>query len=196
MKVITTNREIIYSNACGCSGADGELTSNFSAEEKRAMFQNWYNVNKLDRNVVLEKGVFGAGGLRTDGAKDEKTTNAYKKFGEEFEKMLEDRMKAAPKSNPPPKIKNPLPKKDESVNYGPETGIGSALPKKDEPKKSILDTMTGFLTKDETNPPVSTTKPLEDAKAAKKKKMIRIALIGGGLIALGAIIIAISKRKK
>ena len=56
--------------------------------------------------------------------------------------------------------------------------------------------MTGFLTKDETNPPVSTTKTPEDAKAAKKKKMIRIALIGGGLIALGAIIIAISKRKK
>jgi hypothetical protein len=181
MKVITTNREIIYSNACGCSGADGELTSNFSAEEKRAMFQNWYNVNKLDRNVVLEKGVFGAGGLRTDGAKDEKTTNAYKKFGEEFEKMLEDRMKAAPKSNPPPRIKNPFPEKDKPKNKG----IGG-----------MLDTMTGLLTKDETNPPVSTTKTPEDEKAAKKKKMIRIALIGGGLIALGAIIIAISKRKK
>jgi hypothetical protein len=176
MKIITTDREIIYSNACGCSAANGEMTSNFTAEEKRAMFQRWYNVNKLDRNVVLEKGVIGAGGLRNEGAKDEKTTAAYKKFGEEFEKTLENRSIAATKSNPPPRIKNPFPK----LNV----------------KKPILDTITGIFNKDDTNPSVSFTKTPEQQKADKKKKMMKIALLAGGAIALTVIIIAIAKRKK
>lgn len=40
MKVIAENRDIIYSNSCGCSNANGELTSNFSAEEKEQCFKN------------------------------------------------------------------------------------------------------------------------------------------------------------
>lgn len=182
MKVITTNRDVIYSNACGCSGADGELTSNFTAEEKRAMFQKWYNLNKLDRNVVLREGLKMAGGLRTDGVKDDKTTAAYKKFGEEYEKTLGGGIKDTRPTTPLPKPTSPS-----------NMGIY-----KDEPKKSTLDTITGLFTKDETNPPVSATKTktAEEEKAEKKKKMIKIALIAGGAIALTTIVILIARRKK
>jgi hypothetical protein len=183
MKIITTDREIIYSDACGCSAANGEMTSNvaLSVEEKRAMFQKWYNVNKLNRNVVLREGVAMAGGLKTDGVKDEKTTNAYKKFGAEFEKEFEAGNTVPKTQNPAPEIKNPFPEKDKPKNKG----IGG-----------MLDTMTGLFTKDEANPAVSSTKTPEQVKADKKKKMIKVALIAGGAIALTVIIIAIVKRKK
>lgn len=151
MKVITTNREIIYSNACGC----GESSSNASGEDKRALFQKWANTNKGLK-------------LRTDGVKDAATTDAYKKFGKDYE----------------------------SLQAVTSVVADAAKAATDETKKGALDTVADLFKKDDTNPPVSSTKAPEDAKAAKKKKMIKIALIGGGLIALGAIIIAISKRKK
>ena len=184
MKVITTNREIIYSNACGCSGADGYLNVNGnSGSGKILAFQKFANKKGFkdsEGKPLVEDGIWGRN-----------TNQAAAVYGKEFDTLV------ASDAISIPKTQNPLPKKDESVNYGPETGIGSALPKKDEPKKKgMMDTVADLFKKDETNPPVSTTKPPEDAKAAKKKKMIRIALIGGGLIALGAIIIAISKRKK
>lgn len=176
MKVITTNREIIYSNACGCSGADGYLNvDGNSGSGKILAFQKFANKKGFKDSAgkpLVEDGIWGR-----------KTNQAAAVYGKEFDALVASDAIS-------------IPKKNESVNYGAETGIGSALPKKDEPKKSILDTVTGLISKDETNPPVSATKNPEDAKAAKKKKMIKIALIGGGLIALGAIIIAISKRKK
>jgi len=157
MKVITTNREIIYSNACGCSGADGYLNvDGNSGSGKILAFQKFANKKGFKDSAgkpLVEDGIWGRN-----------TNQAAAVYGKEFDTLV--------------------------------ASDAISIPKKNEPKKSILDTMTGFLTKDETNPPVSTTKTPEDAKAAKKKKMIRIALIGGGLIALGAIIIAISKRKK
>jgi hypothetical protein len=137
-------------------------------------------LNKLDKAVVLREGVITAGGLRIDGVKDEKTTNAYKKFGAEFEKEFEAGNKV-PERPIIPKIKNPFPEKDKPKNKG----IGG-----------MLDAMTGLFTKDETNPAVSSTKTPEQVKAEKKKKMIKVALIAGGAIALTVIIIAIVKRKK
>lgn len=168
MKVITTNREIIYSNACGCSGADGYLNvDGNSGSGKILAFQKFANKKGFKDSAgkpLVEDGIWGR-----------KTNQAAAVYGKEFDTLV------ASDAISIPKTQNPLPTKDEPKNKG----IGG-----------MLDTMTGLISKDETNPPVSATKPPEDAKAAKKKKMIKIALIGGGLIALGAIIIAISKRKK
>jgi len=151
MKVIAENRDIIYSNACGCSNASGKP---LDSSKQRELFQKWANTNK---------GL----NLRTDGVKDDASSKAYSKYGKEFETSI---------------IKKTVDVVADSV--------------KTDSKNAILDTIASVIKTDETNPPVSATKTPEQEKADKKKKMIKIALIAGGAIALTTIIILIARKKK
>jgi len=174
MKIITTDREIIYSNACGCShacgcsGADGY--SNVNGNDKRSVIRAF-------QEFANKKGFKDLGGkpLVVDGIWGNKTSQAAALYGTEFDTALaSDELGRGVNKPVLPETQNP----------------------QLETKKPILDTIKDIFNKDETNPAVSSTKTPEQVKADKKKKMIKVALIAGGAIALTVIIIAIVKRKK
>lgn len=177
MKVIAENRDIIYSNSCGCSGMDGYLNvDGNSGSGKILAFQKFAN----------KKGFKDSNGkpLVEDGKWGRNTNQAAALYGKEFDLLVASDAITIPREtngNTDNTGMNTVPKTSSPSNKG----IGGAL-----------DTITGLLTKGETNPAVSSTKTPEQVKADKKKKMIKVALIAGGAIALTVIIIAIVKRKK
>jgi len=183
MKVIAQNRDIIYSNSCGCSNADGYLNVDGNSTSATILaFQKFAN----------KKGFKDSSGkpLVENGKWDRNTNQAAALYGKEFDMLV-----ASDAIRIPVKTENTG---VASIAKGePNPNGTTAETKKDEPKKNgIMDTVTALFKKDETNPPVSATKTPEQEKAEKKKKMIKIALIAGGAIALTTIIILIARKKK
>lgn len=173
MKVIAENRDIIYSNSCGCSNADGYLNVDGNSTSATILaFQKFAN----------KKGFKDSNGkpLVEDGKWGRNTNQAAALYGKEFDLLVASDAITIPR--------------EVNGNTG-NTGMNT-VPKPTPPSKGILDTIASVIKPDETNPPVSSTKTPEQEKADKKKKMIKIALIAGGAIALTTIIILIARKKK